>query len=82
VAGRYALENGEAVVAESGDGFAIEEIEIDPVTGARRSTRFPVAPIGDGVLGFARGVLIGQRLDFPRPGFARIGWVVMPRVGE
>jgi CubicO group peptidase (beta-lactamase class C family) len=82
VAGRYALENAEAVVAESGDGFAIEEVETDPVTGARTSTHFPAGPIGDGVLGFARGVLIGQRLDFPRPGFGRIGWVVMPRVGE
>jgi CubicO group peptidase (beta-lactamase class C family) len=80
VAGRYVLENAEAVVAESGDGFTIEDAETDPVTGARASTRFPAHPIGGGVFGFARGVLIGHRLDFPRPGFARIGWVVMPRV--
>jgi CubicO group peptidase (beta-lactamase class C family) len=83
VAGRYVLENAEAVVAESGDGgFAIEDVETDPVTGARTSKRFPVQPIGAGVFGFARGVLIGHRLDFPRPGLARIGWVVMPRVDE
>jgi CubicO group peptidase (beta-lactamase class C family) len=80
VAGRYRLENAEAVVEESGDGFVIEDVEVDPVTGARASTRFPVQPIGGGVFGFARGVLISHRLDVPRHGFARIGWVVMPRV--
>jgi CubicO group peptidase (beta-lactamase class C family) len=80
VAGRYALENGEAVVEESGDGLLVEEVEIDPVTGARASTRFPVAPIGGAVFGFARGVLMGHRLDFPRPGLARIGWTVKSRV--
>jgi hypothetical protein len=83
VAGKYALGNAEARVTENGDdGLAIEDVEIDPVTGARAVTRYTVRPLGDGVFGFGCGVLMGQRLDFPRPGFGRIGWVVMPRVDE
>ena len=83
VAGRYALGNAEALVTENGDDrLAIEDVEIDPVTGARAATQYTVRPLGDGVFGFGRGVLMGQRLDFPRPGFGRIGWVVMPRVDE
>jgi CubicO group peptidase (beta-lactamase class C family) len=80
VAGRYVLENAEAIVAESRDGLVVDEVEIDPVTGARASMRFRASPIGGGVYAFARGVLIGTRLDFPRPGLARIGWTVKPRV--
>jgi CubicO group peptidase (beta-lactamase class C family) len=80
VAGRYVLENAEAIVAESGDGLVVDEVEIDPVTGSRATTHFRAAPIGGGVYGLARGVLIGTRLDFPRPGLARIGWTVRSRV--
>jgi CubicO group peptidase (beta-lactamase class C family) len=80
VAGRYVLENAEATVAESGDRLVVDEAEIDPVTGTRASMRFTAAPIGGGVFGFAGGVLIGNRLDFPRPGLARIGWTVRQRV--
>ncbi|MEN3340923.1 MAG: hypothetical protein V7644_327, partial [Actinomycetota bacterium] len=36
--------------------------------------------LGGGVFGFARGTLLSHRIDFPRPGLGRIGWVVMPRV--
>ena len=31
---------------------------------------------------FAGGTLMSQRLDFPRPGLARIGWVALPRVAR
>jgi CubicO group peptidase (beta-lactamase class C family) len=79
-AGRYVLENSEATVTESADGVVVDELEIDPVTGTRTSIRFKASPIGGGVFGFAGGVLLGNRLDFPRPGLARIGWTVRPRV--
>jgi hypothetical protein len=52
------------------------------VTGTRRSTRFPAGPIGDGVYAFAGGTLMSHRLDFPRPGLARVGWVVLPRLAR
>ena len=50
------------------------------MTGDRRTLRYPARAIGDGVYGFAHGTLMGHRLDFPRPGIARIGWVALPRV--
>jgi CubicO group peptidase (beta-lactamase class C family) len=81
VAGTYALDGTEAEVQPRGGGLAVTETEADPVTGARRSTRYPAGPLGGGVYAFAGGLLMSHRLDFPRPGFARIGWVVMPRVG-
>jgi Beta-lactamase class C and other penicillin binding proteins len=80
IAGTYELDGAEASVETTGDGIVVSEAEIDPVTGTRRSTRYPARPIGDGVYGFARGTLMSHRLDFPRPGLARIGWVVLPRV--
>ena len=52
------------------------------MTGTRRSLRYPVRPIGDGVYAFAGGTLMSHRLDFPRPGLARVGWVVLPRVAR
>jgi hypothetical protein len=67
-------------VTESAGGVVVDEVEIDPVTGTRTSIRFKASPIGGGVFGFAGGVLLGNRLDFPRPGLARIGWTVRPRV--
>jgi hypothetical protein len=36
--------------------------------------------LGRGVYGFAGGLLMTHRVDFPRPGVARIGWVALPRV--
>jgi hypothetical protein len=80
IAGAYELDGAEASVEPTRDGIVVSEAETDPVTGTRRSTRYPARPIGDGVYGFARGVLMSHRLDFPRPGLARIGWVVLPRV--
>jgi CubicO group peptidase (beta-lactamase class C family) len=69
VDGRYALDGAEAVVT----GSTVTETEVDPVTGTPRATRYPVA------LG---ATLMSHRVDFPRDGFARIGWVVLPRTGS
>jgi CubicO group peptidase (beta-lactamase class C family) len=80
IAGAYALDGAEATVETTGDGVVISEAETDPVTGTRQSLRYPARPIGDDVYGFARGTLMSHRLDFPRPGLARIAWVVLPRV--
>jgi hypothetical protein len=80
VVGMYELDGAEASVALTDDGIIVAEAETDPVTGTLRSTRYPARPIGDGVYGFAHGTLMSHRLDFPRPGLARIGWVVLPRV--
>ena len=82
VAGRYALDGAEATVEPVGRGLRVREAGVDPVTGDRiEEPSFPVQPLGGGVYGRAGGVLMSHRLDFPRPGLARIGWVVMPRVG-
>ena len=80
IAGAYELDDADASVELTDDGIAVSEAETDPVTGERRSLRYPARAIGDGVYGFAHGTLMGHRLDFPRPGIARIGWVAMPRV--
>jgi hypothetical protein len=82
IGGTYALDDVEASIETTGDGIVVSESETDPVTGARRSLRYPARPIGDDVYGFARGMLMSHRLDFPRPGLARIGWVVLPRVAR
>jgi len=68
VDGRYELDGSAAVVA----GSNVTEIETDPVTGALRSVRYPVLP---------EATLMSHRVDFPREGLARIGWIVLPRVG-
>jgi CubicO group peptidase (beta-lactamase class C family) len=80
IAGTYALDDVEATVETTGDGVVVSETETDPVTGTRRSTRYPARPIGGGAYGFAHGTLMSHRLDFPRAGLARIGWVVLPRL--
>jgi CubicO group peptidase (beta-lactamase class C family) len=80
IAGTYELDGAEASVEMTGDGVVVSEAETDPVTGTRRSLRYPARPIGEDVYAFAHGTLMSHRLDFPRPGLARIGWVVLPRV--
>jgi CubicO group peptidase (beta-lactamase class C family) len=81
VAGRYALGDAEAVVEATRDGLLVEEADVDPVTGSRiAAPRHPATELGAGVFGVAGGMLMSHRLDFPRPGFARIGWIVLPRV--
>jgi CubicO group peptidase (beta-lactamase class C family) len=78
--GRFVLDDAEAVVEAHGGGFRVSEAETDPVTGDRIArSPYPVEPLGGGVYGFAGGLLMGHRLDFPRPGVARVGWVCLPR---
>lgn len=80
VAGRYALDGTEATVEAVGGGLRVREAEVDPVTGDRiERPRFPAEPFGGGVYAYAGGVLMSHRLDFPRPGCARIGWVALLR---
>ncbi len=66
VDGTYALERVHAVVA----GDSITECETDPLTGAQIERRYPLS---------LDAPLMSWRSDFPRPGLARIGWVVLPR---
>jgi CubicO group peptidase (beta-lactamase class C family) len=66
--GDYAL--GE-ISATVGGGWLTER-ETDPVTGAPVERRY--RPSLD-------ATLMSHRIDFPRPGVARIGWAAMPRVG-
>ena len=78
--GRYTLDGDEALVERAAGGWRVSEAATDPVTGARVELRpYPVEPLGDGVYGFAGGYLMAHRLDFPRPGIARAGWVALPR---
>lgn len=80
--GRYALDGDEATVARRGGSVRVAEAATDPVTGVR--VRLPAArvtPLGGGVYGYAGGLLTSHRLDFPRPGVARVGWVALPRAG-
>jgi CubicO group peptidase (beta-lactamase class C family) len=82
-AGRYALDSAEATVAEVGGGWRIAEAETDPIAGVRiERAPYPVEPLGGDVFGFAGGLLMGHRVDFPRPGVARVGWVALPRAGS
>jgi CubicO group peptidase (beta-lactamase class C family) len=81
VSGAFELDNATAEIEERGDGLLVHERELDPVTGAPVSIRYPVAHLGGGVFGFARGTLMSHRLDFPRPGLARVGWVALTRAG-
>jgi CubicO group peptidase (beta-lactamase class C family) len=74
--GRYALDGIEAAVERS----SVTEREVDPVTGAPVERRYRVSHVGGSVYGFARGVLMGHRIDFPRADVARVGWTAMPRV--
>jgi CubicO group peptidase (beta-lactamase class C family) len=76
VDGRYGLDAIDVTVA----GEQIVEREPDPVTGGTIERRYSVSSLGGGVFGFARGVLMGHRIDFPRADVARVGWTALPRV--
>jgi hypothetical protein len=80
VAGAYAIDDVSATVEVSRGSLSVTVSEPDPVTGAAIVTTVDARPLGGGVYGFARGRLMGHRLDFPRENVARIGWIVMPRV--
>ena len=76
---RYELDGLEAV-AEVRGTLRVSEAETDPVTGARiERAPYPVEPLGGDVYGFAGGLLMSHRIDFPRPDVARVGWVALPR---
>jgi CubicO group peptidase (beta-lactamase class C family) len=80
VAGRYALDDAEAAVEVPGDDLFVQETELDPVARAPLAgPRLRARPIGGGVYGYAGGGLMSHRLDFPRAGIGRIGWLAMPR---
>ena len=77
--GRYALDSAEAVVEVVG-GVRVAEAETDPISGTRiERPAYRVEPLGGTVYGFAGGLLMSHRVDFPRPGVTRVGWVAMPR---
>jgi CubicO group peptidase (beta-lactamase class C family) len=79
VSGRYEIDDVTATVSVTPSALSVTEDEPDPVTGARLTTTVAARPLGGGVYGFARGRLMGHRLDFPRDGVARIGWIAMLR---
>lgn len=80
VAGRYALDEASALVEETAADLYVQERETDPVTGAPLDgPRLRAKPLGGGVYGYAGGGLMSHRVDFPRAGIGRIGWLAMPR---
>jgi CubicO group peptidase (beta-lactamase class C family) len=64
--GRYELDAVSATVR----GRWLTERETDPVTGAIVERRYRPS---------LRATLMSHRIDFPRPGVARVGWVALPR---
>jgi CubicO group peptidase (beta-lactamase class C family) len=79
-AGVYRLDHDEAVVEAGAEVLHVAESGADPVTGdAIVLPGYPVTSLGGGVYGFAGGYLLAHRLDFPRPGIARVGWIALPR---
>jgi CubicO group peptidase (beta-lactamase class C family) len=80
-AGGYELDDTVAVVAERNGRWRVAESETDPLTGTRiERPEYAVDSLGGSVYGFAGGLLMGHRLDFPRKGVARIGWTALPAV--
>ena len=83
VAGTYALDDAQALVKEAGIDLVVQESETDPVTGALLAgPRLQAKPLGGGVYGYAGGGLMSHRLDFPRAGIGRIGWLALPLTEE
>jgi hypothetical protein len=80
IAGTYALDDVDATVVADDDALVVTVSEPDPVTGAPLTTRIAARPLGNGVYGYARGRLMSHRLDFPRDGVGRIGWLALPRI--
>jgi CubicO group peptidase (beta-lactamase class C family) len=80
-AGRYILDDSEAVLTEHGGRWRVTESELDPLTRTRiERPVYGLDALGGGVYGFGGGLLMGHRADFPRPGVARVGWTALPRV--
>jgi CubicO group peptidase (beta-lactamase class C family) len=81
VLGRYELGGTVAVVEAAGGGIRLAEAETDPVTGTRiERAPYRLDRLGGGVYGFAGGLLMSHRVDFPRAGVVRAGWTALPRV--
>jgi CubicO group peptidase (beta-lactamase class C family) len=77
--GRYELDDAVADVMEQTGRLRVAESETDPLTGVRiERPAYGVDPLGRGVFGFAGGLLMSHRLDFPRESVARIGWTALP----
>jgi len=82
-AGRYALDDAVAVLAEREGRWRVAESETDPLTGTRiEKPEYGIDALGGGVYGLAGGLLMGHRVDFPRPGVARVGWTALPAVSS
>jgi len=80
IAGSYELGDVAARVALTADGeMEVALRETDPVTGSETGWTGTAASLGGGVYGFLGRTLMSQRVDFPRPGVARIGWTALPR---
>jgi CubicO group peptidase (beta-lactamase class C family) len=78
-AGRYELDDAVAVLAKRDGRWRVAESETDPLTGLRiERPEYAVEALGGGVYGFAGGLLMGHRVDFPREGVARVGWTALP----
>jgi len=77
--GRYALDDAVADVAEHNGRWRVAESEVDPLTDRRIDRpEYGVDALGGGVYGFAGGLLMSHRVDFPRDGVARVGWTALP----
>jgi CubicO group peptidase (beta-lactamase class C family) len=80
--GRYALDDVEAVLTERNGRWRVAESETDPLNGVRiERPEYAVDALGSGVYGFAGGLLMTHRIDFPREGVARVGWTALPGAG-
>ena len=78
--GRYELGDAVAVLAERNGRWRVAESEDDPLTGVRiERPQYALDPLGGDVYGFAGGLLMSHRVDFPRAGVARVGWTALPR---
>jgi CubicO group peptidase (beta-lactamase class C family) len=82
-AGRYVLDDAVAVLVDHGGRWRVAESETDPLTGLRiEHPEYGVDALGGGVYGFAGGLLMSHRVDFPRQGVARVGWTALPAAGS
>ena len=82
-AGRYELDDAVAVLEDHGGRWRVRESETDPLTGLLiERPEYGIDALDGGVYGFAGGLLMSQRADFPRTGVARVGWVALPRADD
>lgn len=83
VPGRYELDGSFAVVEARAGRVRLSETGTDPVTGARiELAPYQLDRLGGGVYGFAGGLLMTHRVDFPRADVVRVGWAALPRIAS